>query len=569
MHYVLLSQIHRVQRVYKLGPASSVNKPLSMQTTYDRVPSLPRMKALKPKAQASTKATYGEFRGMLKVNLFITCVVLCTVVTAGALVANEYTDTHWTIHYWLEGDNSLNGDTFRHISTIIPAFTIAGACLLINILFISLQLWEKEECGLHCSEWGSYRQNAMMQGLVGVAEALITLIFTQVTGNSNLWAIIYVGFLSLFGDLIGASIRVFFNERGTRGGSSRWAPIMYLCVKMTPLVFLAISADRIGLPTNVKVAFWLFFSMTTFRVTVMALAQLAATFKMQKLYRHLLMQPIAADMPTAAEIAAREKTRDALATPRATYNQRMFLGAAVFINFALTLSFILVSNLDHTSSVSRQVYERITWTLTHAGGEAYHVEFDRVWGVLQVAVPLQFGLLMVMGVFYAIFIDHVRYAWTNVADFFHDLCYAVGDFFFVWVILNMSGTTELSELLLGSTLIFACDMLFAESRSRYSRWFMLVPSLVGLLPFAHASSNIAMLQNRSRQELAWTIVAFVAFFIRNATFWGMRIVAKYSGKRTVDYVNTRYIFNWLLRWIVVGIWLSGSFHHGQDINNNK
>lgn len=547
----------------------------------------------RPRFSRSYKSTYDEFGMYLRANFWIGVLVMATAVVSGALVVNEYKDTHWTVNYWLEGDNSLNGDTLRHISMVIPAFVISVTILTANVLILGLR-WHGDCEFKFMENWSNYSNNALIYGCIGVSEAFITLFFTQVVGNSNLWAMIYVTVLTLLGDLIGVAIRIYWvqrkNEPDQRGGSSWWAPLLYLCVKMTPLVFLAVSADRVGLPTNVKVAFWLFFGVTTFRVCLMFVAQMLAIMSCSSqwnLYRCLVMQPnvkASDDQRQQSQDQSVSRTRyrlaQALDNEKTKNKTRIYLGLVMFLNFACTLIFTFFTQLGCTGrSVCREVYERLTYTLTLSGGESVAVQFDRVWPVLQVAVPFQFGLLTLVAGFYLVAVRQFQLAWVNVADFMHDLCFAVADFFFVWVILNMTGTTELSELLLGATLILACNMLFAESRSKYPWYFALIPSLAALLPFAHASSNIAMLQNRSNQELAWTIVAFVCYAIRNSAFLAMRYVwkthrnggeyNKYFDEHPIVYVNVRYWVNWVLRWIVIGVWLSGSFHHGDDISNKK
>jgi hypothetical protein len=545
----------------------------------DDYPPRRQIKSLKPRATRTTKATYGDdFKYFLWVNLAISCLVLVTAVTSGALLVNEYTDTHWTVHYWLEGDNAANGDTFRHISMVIPAFTISVTIMLASVVLLVLRL--TEDCNGIMAGWSNYSNNAVIHGCIGLSDAFITLIFTQVTGNSNLWAMVYVAILTLFGDLIGVAIRIYWDSQGRRGGSSWWAPFLYLSVKMTPLVLLAVSADRLGLTTNIKAAFWLFFAVTALRVTIMFVAQIMAIMSYTRnvrLYRWLVMQPNAKE--AATNLDARNQLFGQLKKTTATTNTRVYLGVVLFLNLTCTLIFTLFATVGCGNSVCRQVYERITFTLTETGGQTTDVQFDRTWGVLEVAIPFQFGMLVFMGAFYLIAVRHFQLAWVNVGDFLHDLCFGVADFFTVWVILNMTGTTELAELLLGSTLILACDMLFAESRSKYPWYFAMIPSLVTLLPFAHASCNVAMLQNRSKQELAWAIVMFVAYGLRSATFWAMRFVFKtkqsgttvnkYFDTHPIAYVNVRYWFNWVLRWMVVGIWLSGSFHNRSDIVNDK
>ena len=508
----------------------------------------------------------------------LTLIMFCFFTASASLVFNEYKSDNWTIHYWLEGDDSINGDSWSSANVGLWG----GICAII-VLGLSLVVFASRtfcKFGRFGASWGPVKNNLAVWGPLALGQAFMTMAFTQVTGTSNLWSIVYMGAFALMSDWVGVSLRVLWKEN-RRYGSGLLGLLAYLGMKSLPLIYLALCATRNGLSTNITAAYWLFFAASTIKlcwfVGVFALAMI--TPHHNNLHVKLVFQSVDAyHNPLTVDVGPQKDTRGSLHSKKSLKKAvKYFMIFLLLANMVCVVLFSVGTTVGFQDT-NRKVYERVTWTLTKptANAVTYNVEFDRVWGVLQVALPIQFGALFLVLCYHLIFFDSFYNHMLNGSDVLSDMAYAVGDFFIVWATLNMTGTTEFSELLSASFLAFACCVVLIEARREYEWYFTLVPTLTFLLPMCHAAVNIAMLATRSSQELDLTALTFVVLGLRQLFFLWMRYRPYenvegwyYYDQHPNKGIFIRYVLNWVVRWLVVAIWLSQAFHWGDDIINKK
>ena len=519
---------------------------------------------------SSVRAAY------LRWTFWLTLALFMAYTAAASVLFNEYTTTSWTTHYWLEGDDSLNGDANSNIN--VPFWAgITGIC----VLLISLVggYGGRAHFNLdHDHKWSRTTNNLVIWGPISLANALLTAAFIQCTGSSNVWVIIYGLVHSFAADWLGCSMRVVWLPVGNpsvlkRFGSGWIALMMYLCLRSSIIIYLAICAARNGLSTNVTAAFWVFFSFSVIQTCLIAGAYFWAFVNPEHGFVHakFVLQPLA----SYTELPATDTNnsyRDAVVKVITTKRLRITWSVVAVLTMAATIVFTVGTNV-----FARRVYERITWTLTkpNENGMTFNVEFDRVWGVLQVALPLQFGLPFLVSMIQLFWVKYYQGMIAKASDTLNDTAFGIADFWVAWATLNYTGTTEFPELFFGSLLVFCCTLLLTEARREYPWYFTLVPTAALLLPFIHAVINVKCLDNRSNQELILSVITLVLYGLRQFFFFALRYKPSkkpgvyFTAAEAHKYVFWRYIFNFCMRFILVAVWLSNAFHHGDDIQNNK
>jgi hypothetical protein len=227
-----------------------------------------------------------------------------------------------------------------------------------------------------------------------------------------------------------------------------------------------------------------------------------------------------------------------------------------------------------SNNVARKVFGRVTWTRSIRWNDAPTAELDRTWPILQVAVPLQFGLIMLFGIYQTVTWEKTLKQWALASDYLNDFAYAVADFWAVWVVLNLTGTTELSELIFAGVAILACNAIITEARRQYPWYFSVAPCLLGLVPFIHAAINLANMAHHNDIELIGVIIFFAAYACRALVYFFFRFRTKgdiyyYFDGHPGTYVLARFFTDWIVRFCVVAVWLGGGFDHGWQVINDK
>lgn len=535
------------------------------------------------KATRQTKKEYGApaFKMYMRYNFWQTVLVLCAVITTGTILVNENSGDSWTVSYWLRGDRSVNGDAWSRVNVNAWAFGVSLGMLVMSLVNYSCL----RENFFHDDSWSNHTNNLAWYGPLGLTDCFMSMALAQVTGNSNIWTMIYVGLMSLLGDWVAASIRVVWADSSNGGrknkGSSIFAVLSFIGAKMAPMIYLAVCASRNGLSMNVTAAFFVYFSVMALRVTVAALCYfLGMWFENMDFYRYIYMQPSAVPVNVDSHgNDTRTHARSFILAHKTGF--QYFLFGLFVLNLACTLVFTLQVFLGFGGSNDKKAYSWITWALSKPGGVSYNMEFDRTWPLAQFGVPFQFGLLTLIALYQWFRFDAVTVPdWLMARDYLNDGAYAVADFFTIWATLSINGTTEFPELFFAAYLGVICLMIITEARRNYPWYYVIIPNLLFLLPFVHASISLAAVTTRSNQVLGWTIVAFSLYFVRALAFTFARYKRRKDHKGNFTnlyhwfddsphwFVIGRFLFNWSLRFIFLGMWWSGCFNHGWEITNS-
>ena len=557
----------------------------------------------------------------LRFAAFINVWTLIAVVVAGTVLLIDQKDKHVTVHYYLEGDDSVNGDTFRGVNAALWGTIVSASLLFLNLLTLFFRYRTGERDHPFAKTGQEQRFNLYSYFPVAVADGLMLLALSQSCGLALLWPMVYGTLGCVLGDFLLCMMRLS-TDKGANGqpklvGSSFVSVIVYWMSKFTPyiLIFACIGARHPGQNPVIAVSFY--FAFLAVRVLFSGFAflvpMLSGTKKDTGAFRWVVMRVDGqASGGTTAEQSVRAY-RDALDPYWGRHvGTVMFWGSIISGIAYFIVQFQTQLGFGSGPRAGREVYERITWTVTsliEPYGETVFVQFDRTWPMGQYFVVLIFGLPMLFifpllhlfyrrsqGRFDSLWEDY----WKHARDPYNAVVFGVCKFCAVWMLLSILGTTEFTSLLLGGLSTVYSSMLWAESRKNHSIGYSVLAVLAGLVPFVHAIVNYVCMVSTSKVELVALILLIIAhaageifsFVVYNVSQTKdlndgavQALVAAYPQFRAAAergikdlyrvwnpsfVVAVRYalglVFNFTA---VICIYWLGGMHHGWEIVNNK
>lgn len=479
------------------------------------------------------------------------------------LVADQKGDW-WTINYLLEGDTSVNGDTYRTVNLATLVFAIGAVPAFILACLNSHRLKNSDRYGYAKT---AHMFNALNYGPVALMDAFAALAILQSCGLGHLWTLIYSTVSVFMADVVLCMTRISMVEtrtsvqkRSTNSakasklkseGSTMLSVWVFLICKLVPFILsgVAVSAHWPGaLPATAFIVYivWLGIRVLfTSTVLTWRLCSNDTSNADHGAFRWIIMRPAGSKMNDDTD--AFRKAVDIINGFGTRPLAVMFIGSLIStLMFVLTMIETQIA-FGSGDRGGKNVVERISSVIYTNGGLTQVAQFDRTWPMGQVFVPLQFALPMVMIVPLFLLLwtrmrapqamvvvgkgqaakkyptrsynSTLERQWMNARDPGHSGVFAITNGCGVWMLLSITGTHEYTELLSALTLQLVSGMMWAESRKSYSVSYAALATFVCLLPFSHSAMNYARASDHSNIELTAMLVMFIAVGIREISSW--------------------------------------------------
>jgi hypothetical protein len=528
-----------------------------------------------------------------------TLATLCAFLVLSIILAQERSSGYFTVHYWLNGNDSVDGDTLRSPAVSLITAAIVGTLLTVCTIVLGWRAYNKiAREDLRNGEGPFGRMSAMARNYtvyepIAIGDALAFVMAAQEGGLANLWVMVTGALLSLAGDTLLPMMRLEVTS-GKLKGSSGVAMLSYLMCKMTPFTLVVASMAQFSIYNKFTAAIAVYYAIMGLRVVLsfwmFVWPSLVYTFG-GGAHDDGWARFVVERSPTREERGrhtSQEKIDAHVQDAKAGWFKHIWWTQVVGTLICLIL-FILVTvgtqqTLGSGDSGGRHVFARITMiSSTGPSGETV-TQFDRTYPLGQFAIPLQFGLHTLLFFFLLMFPcwkglrNGFQFYWQRGRDPFSEFGFGIADFFVVWTLLTVTGTTQAFELLINGMAILISRMMWSETRKDYSYHFSLMAFVVGMIPFIQAAVNVSLVTGRSNQQLWAVIVLFALYAIRDLVLY---VILNHVGTHVGDLrgklrvlkphhlVISRFLFNVAIRIVAtVVLYYTHALYDGWQIVNS-
>lgn len=529
----------------------------------------------------------------LSYGFWLTTATVVVFAVCSGLILAETKANHYTVSYYLNGDRSVNGDTFRGVSFAYPGTIIGG---VLGLICWALLLYRKvtHDNDVHFFS-NAHQFNAWIYFPVQSMKLLLALALMQTCGLAHLWSMIYTGLAVGFGGFLLTIMRLEVSTRSSEStrrsnkklnGSSALSVFSYIIAELSPYCIMAAAVakqwpgDKLG--TAFILAFCFVGVQVLFSAGLLLKKMLPCVEPSDKgWFRWVVLRT------ESTRIADRSQTYRKLQTYSKNVMPAMWWCCAtatiafLIFTFETQLGFNTSARDDRGG---RNIYERITWLLPTGDGETVKAQFDRTWAMGQYFVPFIFGLPMLLMPFLIHLqcrksngsLTRLEDYWCTGRDPYNEAFYGAGRFMLYWMLLNITGTTEFHELFLAGLMAILGRMLWAEARKDFSLAYMIMAMIATFIPLVHAAVNYASQVNQSNVELAAVIVLWIMVGVSEAVTFAFYIIPKkkdgvkelYRVLHPDTVVVVRLLFNWAVAFAgVISIYSLGGMHQGYEIDN--
>ena len=538
-----------------------------------------------------------------------TVMTLIAFLVLSVILAQERTSGHFTTHYWLNGNDDIDGDTFRSQNVSLVASCVVSVVLLISTIMLGWRTFNKlARADLRNGEgkWALGRKSAMARNHavyepIAVADALAFVMAAQEGGLANLWVMIIGAALSLAGDVLLPLLRLEVRSEKLKG-SSGVAMLSYLLCKLMPFTLVIVSVAKYVPMTKVTAAIATYYAIMGLRVVLSfwmfmwpSLVYMFGGEAYDDGCARWVVERSDSDPDTGHRNSQAKEISEYTNDPKNTkkWRRNVFWVQIIGAFVCLVLFWITLSGtqwtLGDSDSGGRHVFARITMTTTTGPSGEIVTQFDRTYPLGQFAIPMQFALMMLL--FFVLLFwrcwpglrSTLGHYWQRGRDPFAEFAFGVADFFVVWTLLTITGTTEVAELIINGACILGSRMIWSETRKNSSFYFSLLAFLTGMLPFVQAAVNISLVTVRSNQQLWAVIVLFILYGVRDLVLYvilnhvethvtvdGVDLRAKLRVLKPHHVVISRSIGNVIIRIVSMCVlYYTHALYDGWQIVNDK